>query len=67
MLPKISVSFFVNYFPEFLKLFASGFSMIFATGIRVSHFLCAQGVGDLHIKKIVQGLTRGKMVRLGID
>ena len=41
--------------------------MIFATGIRVSHFLCAQGVGDLRIEKIVQGLARGKMVRLGID
>ena len=41
--------------------------MIFATGIRVSHFLSAQGVGDLHIKKIVQGLARGKMVRLGTD
>ena len=41
--------------------------MIFATGIRALHFLCAQGVGDLHIKKIVQGLARGKTVRLGID
>ena len=41
--------------------------MIFATGIRVSHFLCAQGVGDLCIKKTVQGLAMGKMVKLGID
>ena len=34
--------------------------MIFTTGISVSHFLCAQGVGDLRIKKLSRVWPGGK-------
>ena len=64
----ISISvLFCGVFAEFLKIIAPGLGFWYdfsATGVGVSHFLCARGGGgEFALSKTIPG----GMVRLGID
>ena len=58
------------FFAGFLKIMAPGVGLehnFSASGVDVSNFLCAPGVGNSPFKKISPGVGPEGMVRLGID